>query len=410
MLVEAMPPNKLKSRIWNYFTKIGDREAVCKICNKNLKTPGNTTNLRGHLDKVHSQQWENSEVPSKKTKRVITDFIGIDAATPETSVLNKVDLPSTSNSRVNGNSSTSSESVRGTQNSVASTSSSTVTHSFNKSAQPSVDDFISNIKSITAQDGAKSKKITDAIANFIIMDNRPFSTVKGKGFSQLMREVCPLYKMPSRETIKSRIHDKYEEMSNLFKTYIKNAENYCITYYIWTEPMQNKSFLGVTIHFLDKFKLLSGTLGIFEMTEGHRSVCITEKLKDIFEEWHISIDKVSAIITDNDSTVMKVNRDMFGEKKIIPCFAHTINIVVAKSIDDSKNCTDLINKVRDIVKFIKKNVNASDELRKRQTDMGLKEGQVKKMILDIRKRWNSCFYMLQRFIELVPIVGAILLT
>lgn len=42
--------------------------------------------------------------------------------------------------------------------------------------------------------------------------------------------------------------------------------------------------------------------------------------------------------------------------------------------------------------------------------MGLKEGQLKKMILDVRTRWNSCFYMLQRFMELVSIVGSILLT
>ncbi|CAG4981300.1 unnamed protein product [Parnassius apollo] len=32
------------------------------------------------------------------------------------------------------------------------------------------------------------------------------------------------------------------------------------------------------------------------------------------------------------------------------------------------------------------------------------------MILDVRTRWNSCFYMLQRFMELVSIVGSILLT
>ncbi|XP_063226693.1 zinc finger BED domain-containing protein 4-like [Bacillus rossius redtenbacheri] len=241
------------------------------------------------------------------------------------------------------------------------------------------------------------------------MDNKPFSTVEGKGFLQLMKEVCPLYKVPCRETIKNRIDEKYEAMSDLFKTYIKNADNYCITYDIWTETMQTKSFVGITIHFLDKSQLLSGTLGVFELTEHHTSLYITEKLTDIFSEWNISIEKVSAVITDNDSTVMKVNRDMFGEKKIIPCFAHTINLVVTKSIDDANNCTELISKVRDIVKYIKKSVNASDELWKRQMETGSK-GQVKKIILDVRTRWNSCLYMLERFLELVSIVGAILLT
>lgn len=374
-----MPPNKLKSKIWNYFNKIGEKEAVCKICNKNLKTSGNTSNLRGHLEKVHLQQWQDTETetPTKKVRRVsdITDYLEADAANPKTSDLNNVELSSTSNTKVNTNPSSSSGNIK---DKIASASSGMIVRGYKEATQPNVDDFINNIKSITSQDGAKSKKITEAIVNFIVMDNRPFSTVAGKGFLQLMKEVCPLYKVPSRETIKSRIDDKYDAMSNIFKTYIKNAENYCITYDIWTETMQNKSFVGVTIHFLDKLKLLSGTLGVFELTESHTSAYITEKLQDIFIEWNISIDKVTAVITDNDSTVMKVNRNMFGEKKIIACFAHTINLVVTKSIDDAKKCTELIGKVRNIVKFIKRSVNASDELRKRQTQIGLKEGQIKK--------------------------------
>lgn len=413
-----MPSNKIKSKIWNYFKKIGDKEAICNICNKSLKTSGNTTNLRGHLENVHSQQLEDIDVPCKKKKvGNITSYMHIDEATASTSSHN-VDLPLQSNIDVDVNQpSTSSSSVKdlvlpSSQKSVAtvaSTSSDIVIDS-KKTAQPNVDDFINNIKSITTKDGAKSKKITEAITNFIIMDNKPFSTVEGKGFRQLMKEVCPLYNVPSRETIKTRVDEKYETLSNLFKMYIKNSESYCITYDIWTETMQNKSFIGVTIHFLDKSRLLSGTLGVFELTESHTSLYIIQKLTDIFTEWNVSIEKVSAVITDNDSTVMKANREMFGEKKIIPCFAHTINLVVTKSIDESNNCTELITKVRDIVKYIKRSVNASDELRKRQLEMGVKEGQLKKMILDVRTRWNSCFYMLQRFMELVSIVGSILLT
>lgn len=63
-----MAPNKLKSKIWNYFKKTGDKAAICKICNKSLKTSGNTSNLRGHLEKVHSQQLEELYIPCKKAK------------------------------------------------------------------------------------------------------------------------------------------------------------------------------------------------------------------------------------------------------------------------------------------------------------------------------------------------------
>lgn len=226
-------------------------------------------------------------------------------------------------------------------------------------------ELFSYIKSITSTEGTKHKKITEAILNFIILDHKAFSVVEGEGFLQLTKEVVPLYKVPSRETFKKRIDDKYEAMSDIFKKYIKSAEYYCLTYDIWTETMQNKSFVRVTIHFLERSKLTSGTLGVFELFERHTAEYVQRRLTEILNEWCISTDKVTAIVTDNDSTVMKVNRDMFGEKKIIPCFAHTVNLTIENPLTRSETASQIIGKEREIVKFIKRSVNASDELRKK---------------------------------------------
>ncbi|XP_054083093.1 zinc finger BED domain-containing protein 4-like isoform X1 [Zeugodacus cucurbitae] len=243
------------------------------------------------------------------------------------------------------------------------------------------------------------------------MDNKPFSTVEGKGFLQMMKELVPLFKVPSRETIKLRVDEKYEALSSIFKEYIRKCDSYCLTYDIWTETMKNHSFLGVTIHFLDNLRLLSGTLGVIELHESHTAAYIEGTMRKLFNEWNVSINKVSACVTDNDSTMMTLNRSLFGEKKkIILCFAHTLNLVVTQSIDKSTEVSALITKVRDIVKFIKRSVNASDQLRQKQIDTGVSTSNTKKMILDVRTRWNSCFYMLERFVQLAPILSEVLLT
>lgn len=77
---------------------------------------------------------------------------------------------------------------------------------------------------------------------------------------------------------------------------------------------------------------------------------------------------------------------------------------MTQSIDNCTEMTALISRVREIVKFIKKSVNACDELRKLQIDSGCTEGNAKKLILDVRTRWNSC-YMLQRFVQLAPVIS-----
>ncbi|GBP41623.1 PiggyBac transposable element-derived protein 4 [Eumeta japonica] len=53
--IHKMPKNNKKSAIWKYFQRsVNDKEATCKYCNKSLKTSGNTTNLRGHIEKKNT--------------------------------------------------------------------------------------------------------------------------------------------------------------------------------------------------------------------------------------------------------------------------------------------------------------------------------------------------------------------
>lgn len=48
---------KLKSDVWKYFSKINANTAKCKYCTKTIKTSGNTSNLKGHLN-IHKRQIE----------------------------------------------------------------------------------------------------------------------------------------------------------------------------------------------------------------------------------------------------------------------------------------------------------------------------------------------------------------
>lgn len=307
-----MPKNKKRSAIWNYFKRCdNEKEATCKFCDKCLKTSGNTSSLRGHLEKKHSnviQELVAEDPLPKKSKS--SDVTNEDIENNQPNIIESTIAVSDVDSRdiIDIGASTSSCNSEDT-------TTNTEAKQKPQQQQQNVLELFGNIKSITSTEGTKHKKITEAISNFIIRDHKPFSVVEGKGFTQLMKEIVPLYKIPSRETFKKRVDEKYDAMSEVFKKYLQAAEYYCLTYDIWTETMQNKSFVGVTIHCLEKSNLMSGTLGVFELFERHTAEYVQRRLTEIFHEWCISIDKVTAIVTDNDSTVMKVNRDMFGEKK-----------------------------------------------------------------------------------------------
>lgn len=54
---------KQKSDIWEYFIRI-EKGGKCKLCLSEVKTSGNTTNLRNHIRRKHptiQNLWDNVE-------------------------------------------------------------------------------------------------------------------------------------------------------------------------------------------------------------------------------------------------------------------------------------------------------------------------------------------------------------
>jgi len=78
------------------------------------------------------------------------------------------------------------------------------------------------------------------------------------------------------------------------------------------------------------------------------------------------------------------------------CFAHTINLVVEEGL---KCESDLINKVKTIVTHFRKSTIANKILEKnKKKNSGIKDPT--KLIQAVNTRWNSVFYMFERFILL----------
>ncbi|CAG9827342.1 unnamed protein product [Diabrotica balteata] len=241
------------------------------------------------------------------------------------------------------------------------------------------------------------------------LDNRPINIVEGVGFKRLIKELAPLYKVPSRETFKKLMDTKYEVIANLYKTKFSEISHFSVTCDVWSEMMSCRSFLGVTVHFIEDRKLTSVSIDLSELSERHTSDYISTQLLEILNRWNIDLEKVEAVVTDGGTNMLKAISDSFLKIKHVPCFAHLVNLVVEHSLENEET-KSLLNKVRSIVKWAKNSVIVSDELRKRQLNKGTASGNLKKLILDVSTRWNSVFYMLERFVELSSLVSEILLS
>lgn len=224
----------------------------------------------------------------------------------------------------------------------------------------------------------------------IAKDNLSYNTVDKEGFQYLMKLIAPLYKIPGRKRITTLMEEKYEFLVNIMRDKLSTVEHLCLTTDVWTDTLNTRSYLGVTVHFTLEAKLISIVIGLTELFERHTSDYLGQWLLDICDQWHIERNNIIAVVTDNGANIMKAVSNIFGKNKHLPCFAHTLNLVATVLLKDSEIET-VCEKIKTLVTFFKQSVAAADELRKHEN---------KKLIQSVPTRWNSVYYMFQRFIEL----------
>lgn len=222
-------------------------------------------------------------------------------------------------------------------------------------------------------------------------DNLPLSTTEKPGFLHFMKKAAPMYKVPSRKIVTKLVQSKYEVLSALVKSKLSNVEYITLTADIWTDIINTTSFLGMTAHFLNnsKLDLESVTIGVLELAENHTSDHISEWFEKQLDEWGVQKHKVVTVVTDSGANILSAVKNTFGVDKHLPCFAHTLNLVTQRSLNDLEDVQNIISKIKAIVTLFKHSVNASDELRK-LCDYKLKQS--------VPTRWNSVYFMMDRFV------------
>lgn len=90
------------------------------------------------------------------------------------------------------------------------------------------------------------------LASMIIMHKYPLIIVEYVGFRRYSMTLQPLFKVPSRNTVKSDIIKIFDcERGKKMKILEKNDSRVAITTGMWTSSNQKRGFMAVTAHFID---------------------------------------------------------------------------------------------------------------------------------------------------------------
>ncbi|XP_069131821.1 E3 SUMO-protein ligase ZBED1-like [Argopecten irradians] len=140
------------------------------------------------------------------------------------------------------------------------------------------------------------------------------------------------------------------------------------------------------------------------MPERHTESNIANVLKEAICEW--GIPPKAPQVTNNAANMYAAatEAECFPH---IGCLAHTLNLAAQKALKVN-TVSRILARIRRIVSFFHRSTTAATELKQKILLLGIRNGNNRKLIMDVCTRWNSAADMLERFLELQPAVYAAL--
>ena len=208
----------------------------------------------------------------------------------------------------------------------------------NNDKQFSMDSFVNSPKKLSS---SQSGKITQAIADMIIKDYVPLSIVESESFVNLMQIVAPDYKVPSRNTVKSRLIKRYDDERDSLVKELNSVQSVSLTTDTWTSNA-TESYITVTEHHItDDWEMQSNVLMTRAMPERHTGENLANKLLDCASEFELE-NKVESVVHDNARNMQSAS-DKCEDWGDIGCFGHTLQLCVKPALE-LQNVSKIVSK------------------------------------------------------------------
>ncbi|KAL4463299.1 hypothetical protein ABPG72_013608 [Tetrahymena utriculariae] len=185
---------------------------------------------------------------------------------------------------------------------------------------------------------ARVNKINEKIAYFIAHDMRPYETVEGDGFKQMISALEPKYQVPSSYYFrKTGIPNLYNKLKAELLLILKNDLK-CLSFTTdyWQSSFQD-SYLTVTLHFIDsEFMLKSYVLDTLKHNSSHTALAVSEKIIEIFRNFGLNLQNFgySFSTTDQGANIKAALRDHLKIPNI-PCCNHALNNLITSIYKES---------------------------------------------------------------------------
>ena len=141
-----------------------------------------------------------------------------------------------------------------------------------------------------ARDNPKAVKITQALTQFIALDDQPLSVVDNVGFRRLLNILDPRYEVPGRryitETMLPNLHDFVKEHIHRL---LCDMSAISLTTDIWSSSASPMALISLTAQWVDsEFKLQRVMLQAKQCRGSHTGRVIADTFNEMLQTWRIT--------------------------------------------------------------------------------------------------------------------------
>nr|XP_028597852.1 zinc finger BED domain-containing protein 1-like isoform X1 [Podarcis muralis] len=338
--------DRRKSKVWNYYTKLGDAYVECNVCKKQLSFHNSTTTMREHLVRKHSirdtllSQLKDDQVPDP-------DYVA-----QETAIKRARQLTPENSSQYHAAS----------------------------CAEPRTD------------------VILELVLEMIFRDLHPLSVVKDKGFGLLIGYLEPSFILPSPMQLSSMLWHRYNVVKQHLEHYLQTAHSIVICAEFWlSQP--NQTYLTIMTNFIDgEWRRARCILETQQVHEDKGESNLGDRLYSVLTDFGLSNKSVFCVMHDSlqdlgaNSSQLKC---VYGWTSLC-CAAHLLHLCVKAGLE-VEQVQEALSAARSIVCYFQQDAKATCSLNSKLEAINKTK---LKLVMDTGARWITTIEMCECLLDL----------
>nr|XP_047912191.1 E3 SUMO-protein ligase ZBED1-like [Anser cygnoides] len=329
--------DRRKSKVWNYYTKLGDAYVECNVCKKQLSFHNSTTTMREHLVRKHSIR----DTPLAQLK---------DDQSPEPEAAAH-------------------EAKRPRQ---------TPPESGPYHGAPCSD--------------ARAEVILELVLEMIFRDLHPLSVVRDKGFGLLLGYLEPAFALPAPARLAGMLRHRYGAVKQRVERYLQTAQALVVCLERWASRLGH-SYLSISASFIDgEWRRARCLMETQRARRDEGEGALGEKLRAVLAEFGLPSQAVFCVVHDSPQPPAAAAHGWAG----LCCAARVLHLCIEAGLE-VEQVQEALSGARGIVRFFERDAKASGCLTSKLE--ALNKSQLK-LVLDAGSRWITTMEMCESLLEL----------